>query len=105
MTNYELIKQAVQNKQSISFDYNNYSRKMSPHVIGRSKEGEEQTLCYQNGGMTSSGIITPNSNNNWRCVKIANIRNLTVNNDRFQTANNHTKSQSCVHVIDAEINY
>jgi len=53
MTTYELIRQAIEKKQCITCNYNGYSRKMTPHVIG-TKKGKQQALFYQYGGQSSS---------------------------------------------------
>ena len=100
---YELVKKAILNKQSVTCYYNGYLRKMSPHVIG-TKNGREQALFYQYGGQSSEGI-SYNPSRNWRCIFIDKISNLTINNDEFKTANNHSKRHNCVDYTDAVIEY
>lgn len=103
MSNYELIKQAILDKRCVTCDYNGYRRKMTPHVIGL-KKGKPQALFYQYDGESSSGLsLDPTKN--WRCIPIGKIENLTLNNDTFQTAQNHSQSQTCVDEIDAEVSY
>ena len=55
MSFYNLIRQAIQNRQCVTCEYNGYLRKMTPHVIG-TKNGKEQALFYQYGGESSSGL-------------------------------------------------
>lgn len=103
MTTYELIRQAIEKKQCITCNYNGYSRKMTPHVIG-TKKGKQQALFYQYGGQSSSGL-SMNPKENWRCIEISKITNATINSDKFQTASNHGRDQTCVDVIDLEVEY
>ncbi len=103
MSTYNLIRQAILNKQCVTCSYNGYLRKMTPHVIGR-KNGKEQALFYQYGGDSSSGLSSDPAKN-WRCIPVAKIENLQINSDPFQTANNHSKTQTCVDSIDVEILY
>lgn len=103
MSNYSIIKQAILNRQCVTCSYNGYLRKMTPHVIG-TKNGTEQALFYQYGGQSSTGLST-DPTKNWRCIPINKITNLSTNTDRFQTANNHSRTQTCIDIIDAEVAY
>ena len=103
MSNYTIIKKAIQERKSITCYYNGYMRKMSPHVIGE-KNGTEQALFYQYGGESSSGLST-DSTKNWRCISVNKITDLSINSDGFQTSSNHSGTQTCVDVIDVEVDY
>lgn len=103
MNTYDLVKQAIVNKQCVTCNYNGYIRKMTPHVIG-TKKGQKQALFYQYGGQSSSGLSSDPSKN-WRCIPIDKIENLSINDDDFQTAHNHSRTQTCVDFIDVEIDY
>ena len=103
MSNYELIKTAIKNRECVTGTYKGHVREMTPHVIGL-KNGRKQALFYQYGGTSSSGL-SPNPVKNWRCIPIDEITNLSTNKDDFQTANNHSSSQTCVDIIDAEVDY
>ena len=103
MSNYLLVKQAIQNKQSITCYYLGHLRLMSPHVIG-TKNGREQALFYQYGGTSSSGLSS-DPNQNWRCIPVYGLTQLSINSDPFQSISKHTQSQTCVDVIDAEVSF
>lgn len=103
MSTYNLIKQAILNKQCITCTYNRHVRKMTPHVIGL-KNGVRQALFYQYGGTSSSGLSN-DATQNWRCIPVDKITNISINNDSFQTAANHSKTQTCVDEVDVEIDY
>jgi hypothetical protein len=103
MSNYSIIKEAIQNRKCITCNYNGYIRKMTPHVLG-TKSGTEQSLFYQYGGESSSGLSS-NPIKNWRCIPVNKITNLSINSGTFQTANNHSIKQSCVDYIDIEVSH
>ena len=103
MTNYLVIKQVIQQRKCVTCNYNGYERKMTPHVLS-TKNGTEQALFYQYDGESSSGLSS-NPFKNWRCIPINQITDLSVNSDTFQTANNHSRKQTCVDIIDVEISY
>lgn len=103
MSTYDLVRQAIIDKQYVTCLYNGYLRKMTPHVIG-TKKGVRQALFYQYGGESSSGLSV-DSTKNWRCIPIDKIQNLSINSDFFQTAQNHSKMQRCVDDVDVEIDY
>ena len=102
---YTLVKGAILNKDSIAADYDGHPRKMSPHVIG-TKRGRAQALCYQYDGTSSSGVISPvGSPDNWRCVVIDRLQNVSIIKGVWHTAPSHTRQQTCVDVIEAEVAY
>jgi len=103
MSTYEIIKQAILNKLCVTFDYDGHKRKMSPHVIG-TKNSRSQALFYQYGGGSNRGL-SYDQTKNWRCIFIDEIKNLSINNDRFQSAYNHSRPQSCVDEVDVEIGF
>jgi len=78
MSNYALIKQAILEKRSVDCYYNKFLRKMSPHTLGTSKRGIHQALFYQYGRQSSKGL-SPNADENWRCIPIDNITDLVIN--------------------------
>ena len=104
MTTYETIKLAIQNKQTISADYDRLPRLLCPHVIG-TKNGIQQCLCYQYGGQTSQGPITADTAKNWKCLVISKLSNVVVTTDSWHTFDNHSQKQTCVDHIDVEVAY
>lgn len=102
---YDIVKQAILDKDSIAARYDGHDREMSPHVIGL-KRGRQQALCYQYAGTSSSGPLgPPSSPANWRCVVIGKLEKVTVIKGVFHTAPDHSRPQTCVDAIDAEITF
>jgi len=99
---YNLLKQAILNKQQVIATYNGYYREMCPHVLG-TKNGKQHCLFYQFGGESSSGAIIPGSEKNWRCIPIDGLINVSVRDGDWHTAYNHSKRQTCIDYIDVEV--
>ncbi|TWH64751.1 hypothetical protein LX59_02098 [Azomonas agilis] len=101
-TVYEIVRNAIANKEIIIATYQNHVREMCPHVIGR-KNGREQALFYQFGGTSSSGPIVPDSPGNWRCIPIQGLSDVSSRAGTWHTGTNHSRPQTCVDEIDLEV--
>lgn len=101
MSNYEILKEAIEQKKSVSCTYDGYSRKMSPHTLG--KNGERMNvLSVQYGGYTSKGPIIKDD---WKCLHLDKIMGLSINSDSFHTLDNHSQQQRCIEVVLVVIDY
>lgn len=100
---YQLLRNAIINKQNVSADYKGYHRIMTPHTLGY-KEGKEKCLLYQFDGQSSSATVFPeNSPANWRCVFIEELTNVATTGGPLHTCQTHTKKQTCVDDVDVEL--
>lgn len=104
MSNYELIRNAILNRQQVFAIYDTHPRALCPHAIG-TKNGREQALFYQFGGSGSKGPVVPGGSSNWRCIPIEGLSNITVQAGEWHTAENHSKAQTCIDHIDIEVSY
>ena len=102
MSIYNLLKQAIIKKQQVIATYNGYYREMCPHALG-TKNGKDQCLFYQFGGQSSSGLIIPGSENNWRCIPVSGLENVSVRDGEWHTAYGHSKKQTCIDRVDVEV--
>ena len=112
MSAYEMIRQAILNREQVVATYHGYRREMCPHVIGRKwkkdRKGnftmqEEHALFYQFGGQSSSGLKPDGSPDNWRCIQLDDLENVTTRPGAWHTAPNHSRPQTCVDDIDVEV--
>jgi hypothetical protein len=100
---YDIVKQAIVNKQQVIATYDGHVREMCPHVIG-TKKGKQQGLFYQFGGTSSSGPLEPDgSRANWRCIPINGLSNVVVRDGEWHTAQDHSRGQTCVDIVDVEV--
>ncbi len=101
--NYEIIKNALIKRQQVFAIYKGHKREMWPYVIGKKNE-KEQALFYQFGGTSSRGIIVPGSKDNWCCMHIDELSEITVRDGEWFTHNSYNKEdKSCVDDIDEQV--
>jgi hypothetical protein len=98
---YRLVWTAVSSKQPIEANYNRERRLLCPHRLGRNSEGQIRVLCYQYGGGSQSGLQPSGSEANWRCLVLEKLSGVTLLEDVWRTAPNHSRPASCV--IEADI--
>lgn len=99
---YALIRDAILNKRQVIAVYNGHLREMCPHVLGR-KHGREQALFYQFAGTSSSGLGPPGSGENWRCIPVGKLTDVSVKEGPWHTAPTHSRPQTCVDEIDVDV--
>ncbi len=99
LSTYEIVREAILNKQPIHAFYDGYERYMCPHVIG-TKKGVQQCLFYQYAGQSKSGNPV-----GWKCVIISGLQNIRAFAGDWHTDTNHSKQQTCVDSIDVEVEY
>ncbi len=99
---YSLVRQAALNKEQVIAIYDGYQREMCPHVIG-TKDGKSQALFYQFGGSSRSGLSPEGSENNWRCIPISGLSDVSVRKGEWFTAPNFLRRQHCIDSIDVEV--
>ena len=101
--NYNLIRDAILNKQQVVAIYNGHLREMCPHAIGL-KNGKEQAIFYQFGGTSSSGgSMSSGSTENWRCIAIEGLTDVVLQDGEWHSYSPHTRPQTCVGDIDVEV--
>ena len=98
---YELIKRAIQDKEQVVATYQWHCREMCPHILGV-KGGRPQALFYQFGGGSSSGLGPDGSDENWRCIPISGLTEVSVRAGDWHTAPTRWE-QTCVDVIDIDV--
>jgi hypothetical protein len=101
---YDIVKQAIMDKEQVIASYDGYTRERCPHVIGR-KNGREQALFYQFGGESSSGLGPVGSNRNWRCIPIDGLTNVYTRSGEWFTGTGHSRPQTCVDEVDTVVDY
>jgi hypothetical protein len=95
---YTLFRNAILAEQQVVCTYGGRYRELCPHIIGTDKGGEEAVLAWQFAG-ESSGKLPQ-----WRCLKLANVRDARARDGRWHEGGSHKKEQVCVSKIDLDIN-
>jgi hypothetical protein len=95
---YALFRRAILGEQQVVCLYDGRIRELCPHIIGTNRRGEEVVLAWQFGG-ESSGPLPQ-----WRCLKLANVRNARTREGGWHEGGLHRSVQTCVNDIDLDIN-
>ena len=96
--NYRVVRDAIKTRKQIHAVYNGKYREMSPHAIGIGKDGvTPMALFYQ--------FNSPLGEDDWRCMKVADLTEVVAVEGAFYTRNKHTRPQTCIKVLDVEIDY
>lgn len=101
---YEIVKQAIIDKDHVIATYDGYVREMCPHVIG-TKNGRAQALFYQFGGESKSGLGPIGSGRNWRCILIEGLTNVYTRSGEWFTGEGHSRPQTCVDEAEAVVDF
>jgi hypothetical protein len=99
---YSLVWTAVASKVPIEASYLGRRRLFCPHRLGRNREGQLRVLCYQFGGESQSGLDCVGSPANWRCVALEKLTRVSLVDDHWRTAPNHSRPSSCVVKADID---
>jgi hypothetical protein len=95
---YTLFRNAILAEQQVVCRYDGRVRELCPHIIGTNRKGEEVVLAWQFGG-ESSGRLPQ-----WRCLRLANVRDARAQTGRWHEGGSHRTEQTCVSEIDLDIN-
>lgn len=98
---YALIYDAIVNKRHVIATYHGLYREMCPHTLG-TKRGRRQALFYQFAGESSKGLPPDGE---WRCIILDQLENVSVREGEWHTSPDHSVPQTCVDVIDVEVQY
>ena len=102
---YLLVREAIENKLQVIAVYGGHERVACPHVIGY-KNGKEHVLFWQFGGSSSSaGEIKPGVNDEWRCMEVSQMSDVTVQDGEWHTGGSHSQPNTCVDEVDVEVDY
>ena len=95
---YIVFRNAILAERQVVCTYDGRARELCPHIIGTTKAGEEAVLAWQFAG-ESSGKLPQ-----WRCLKLANVRDARARDGRWHEGGSHQTTQTCVTEIDLDIN-
>lgn len=96
---YELVRSAIAAKQPITAVYRDRRRLLCPYLLGRNRDGRIQALCYQ----SSDDPKRRGSADNWRCVEVEKLTDVSLSDERWLKAPNYSRHQTCIETVEAEI--
>jgi hypothetical protein len=103
---YQMIRQAILDRDIVVATYHGHVREMCPHVLG-TKKGRLQALMYQFAGSSSNGLELDGSPANWRCIIVEELLNVSVRKSggQWHTASNYSRPQTCVNPDESIVEF
>ena len=80
---YEILKRAIEARQSLTGVYDNYLRCFSPRVLGKTQLGNRPVVGFQYGGGRPDGMLPPEGA--WCVFVIDRLRRLEPNGEKWAT--------------------
>ena len=96
---YDLIRNAVLERDSISALYQGHLRIFSPVLLG-TKAGEPHVLGYQFDGTSHQPLRPDGSPENWRCLRVSELTEVNVLPGIWHIAGERKGSQNCIDQVD-----
>src|SRR5580704_136602 len=97
------LRDAIIHRRPVTALYQGRRRLLCPHLLGWNKQRRLQALCYQYGGDSESGLQPVGASDNWRCLAVENLRQVELLDDPWQTAENHTRPQTCIDEVELDV--
>lgn len=88
---------AINNMQTIKFDYDEMERIVEPHTFGCNFKGNDVLRAFQFAGESSKGL------NFFKLYSISKIKNLEVYGEFSEPRDGYTKGDSAMETIYAEL--
>jgi hypothetical protein len=101
-TVFETFHAAISQKKQIVCTYQGLIREVCPHALGYNHHGGEQALVFQFGGQSSKGLPPQGE---WRCLDLSRVTNASIRDGQWHTSYNHSRPQTCVARVVAEISH
>jgi hypothetical protein len=98
---YAIIRQAIIDRHQILATYGGHHREMCPQVIG-TKDNRRQALFFQFAGSSSRGLRLGGE---WRCLQIDGLSGVMSRPGEWYTGADYSQRQTCVDIVDVEIDY
>jgi hypothetical protein len=96
---YELIRNAVVERDCVSAWYQGKLRLFSPVVLG-TKAGEPHVLAYQFGGTSRQPLGPDGSPRNWRCLRVSELTEVNLVPGVWHTTGRRKGAQNCIDQVD-----
>jgi hypothetical protein len=96
MDAYQILAEAIANKQQVVARYHDEERVFSPHALG-TKRGIAHVLVYQYAGGSQSGLPPGGE---WRCLDVDALQDIQLQPGAWRTAPNVFNPQTCLDEVD-----
>jgi hypothetical protein len=96
--NYDLLRQAIRQRQPVIAFYEGRVRHFCPHVLG-TKRGEARVLAFQYAGGSATGLP---AGGEWRCMRVQGLTAIRLHKGPWRAGTGLTRGQACVDTVDIE---
>jgi len=97
---FRALHAAILEQKQITCLYKGHVREACPHVLGHTK-GEEKVLVFQFAGGSERGL---DPGGQWRCLTLAEIKDLRTRTGRWHTGSGHSQPSTCVETVYIDVN-
>jgi hypothetical protein len=94
---YDIIREAIIDRRSLTCLYDNCIRFFSPHILGKDADGRECAVVFQYAGKRPDGLFPDVGE--WCCFHVDGIRRLRANGDRWVAGPIGGRPAGCVHEV------
>jgi hypothetical protein len=98
---YDVLRQAIIDKQQVHLEYNDLYRAVCPVIIG-TKNGKKRVLTFQFGGESSKGLEKGGA---WRCMDVKKIQIIEVKKSDWHVGSYQSIPQTCVDKVDIQAQF
>lgn len=95
---YKMLRQAVQQRQTIHCVYKGLERELCPQALGL-KSGRAHLLAWQFGGRCWEPLPTEGG---WRCIPIYQMTDIALSNGRWFPAQTPAPKDMCLDLVDVQ---
>jgi hypothetical protein len=96
---YELFWRAILGRKQVLCIYQAFHRETCPYTLGY-KDGHEKALVFQFAGESSRRLP---SGGEWRCFFLSEVRDAVTREGPWHGGGGHSRPQSCVDEIEADV--
>src|SRR5436853_2245957 len=77
---YEIVRQAIVDRASLTATYDDYVRRFSPHIIGKNGTGVPVVIAFQYSGGKPGGLLVSGE---WCRFLLSRLHYVRRNSDRW----------------------
>jgi hypothetical protein len=96
---YAMIKQAIEQRRSLTAYYENYVRHFSPHILGLDRQSWPSTIGWQYGGGGKGGLPASGT---WCFFHVWGLTDLRRNDDPWMTGTSRGKPRHLIPKVDVQ---
>lgn len=85
---YRAVKEAIENRRSLTGRYGSFERRFSPHILGKSDEGQDCLVGFQYGGGRPGGLPPLGD---WCFFMIDGLHHVRANLDTWRMDQLHAR--------------